>query len=131
VREFDEVQRILGGAAVVGTEEAVGFAAAAAVVHARDIPTVRERLTAERRHVARTRRSAEAVQHDDEPLVAAAHPVDVEEVAVGRLDPLAGKREPPYHADLARVDCLGVRIPEEARGVVSRVLDQRHGESRN
>ena len=118
--------QVAGGAAVVRVRMAVRLAATAAEIPRQDVPAAPLQGVRHPLDVVLGRAALQPVREDGEPGMAPRAPVEVEEITIRCLDPLAPRGEPLDPAEQGRVDRLQVTIAESCRGAVAGWGDDRH-----
>lgn len=115
---IDDGAEIIAHAGMVGTEEAIGFARAAATIPGEGVPAAfleRERHPA---NVFGGGFAFEAVPDDGEALVLPLRPIEVKEVAIRKLEALALDFRSPDTPKEGGVDRREMTSPQAERSAV-------------
>ena len=131
-RPVHDGREVFGRAAVVGTQEAVGLARAAAVVPRHGVPPPRGEGLRHAADVGAVGAALQAVRDEDDAVGARGRApaaargrqhVEVQEVAVGQVEPLAVVVHAVDAAEERRDHRLPVAAGEAARGLVEREVE--------
>jgi len=123
---IDHGAKIFGRAAVVKANKSIRFLATSAKIPGESVPARVRQGRGHAAHIALVRGSLQSMRQDCQPVVVAAKPAQVEEIAVSQFETLRFEGDPVSAPQEGSEDSLNMAVAQQ-EGRVEFTLNDRHG----